>query len=747
MLHLKLIISSCLLLVLFFLSGCEEQHDDEITKIDKLINEIELEDTNSPLIEAKIDSLFSLIKREKNDKALAKAYSLRGNYYYSKREYNTAYTNYQTAVNISDNLNDPVQLGIDYDNLARTYNRLKNRDSSVIFFKKSAEVRSILNDSSGVAAAYNNTGYIFWQQSRFDSAIFYFEKALKIREKLPDKENLATTLNNIGTVYYQWSIYDKALEYYVPALNLNKELNMLGNVALILTNIGIVYKETAQIPKAIEYYHESLNYATITNNLESMGYAYNSLGAAFLEINDDSCVYYFSRSLEVYKQIYSVGGVIISLKGLGENYLRKNNLIEARKYFNEILEIATSENIQLRIAEANKYLGIINKAEGNLSAARDHYEKCIEVSKKINVKSFMRDAYKDLSEVYESLGNTNLALNTLKEFNKYKSEIDNEDVQRRLDNLKNKFEFERYQRMLENQKFENEQQKVFLYFLITGLVFLTITAFILYYLNSKRKKANRLLNEKNKLIEGQSVELEKINNELSEINKSKDKLFSIISHDLKNPFFALISLSEILKNDFNELPDKEKMEYISHIHEASTKTYELLENLLNLSASQTGKISSKPVSINLERIINKAKELYSGQLKKKEILLLNSIHPGISIYADLQMMEVVFRNLINNAIKYTRKNGQIEIKAEQINNKVMISISDNGVGMDDFTKENIFNINTVHSSKGTEGEKGTGLGLGLCKEFITKNDGSISLESVMDRGSTFTVILPATETV
>lgn len=747
MLRLKLIISSCLLLVLFFLFGCEEQHDDEITKIDKLINEIELEDTNSPLIEAKIDSLFSLIKREKNDKALAKAYSLRGNYYYSKREYNTAYTNYHTAVNISDNLNDPVQLGIDYDNLARTYNRLKNRDSSVIFFKKSAEVRSILNDSSGVAAAYNNTGYIFWQQSRFDSAIFYFEKALKIREKLPDKENLATTLNNIGTVYYQWSIYDKALEYYVPALNLNKELNMLGNVALILTNIGIVYKETAQIPKAIEYYHESLNYATITNNLESMGYAYNALGAAFLEINDDSCVYYFSRSLEVYKQIYSVGGVIISLKGLGENYLRKNNLIEARKCFNEILKIATSENIQLRIAEANKYLGIINKAEGNLSAARDHYEKCIEVSKKINVKSFMRDAYKDLSEVYESLGNTSLALNTLKEFDKYKSEIDNEDVQRRLDNLKNKFEFERYQRMLENQKFENEQQKVFLYFLITGLVFLTITAFILYYLNSKREKANRLLNEKNKLIEGQSVELEKINNELSEINKSKDKLFSIIAHDLKNPFFALISLSEILKNDFNELPDKEKMEYISHIHEASTKTYELLENLLNLSASQTGKISSKPVSINLERIINKATELYSGQLKKKEILLLNSIHPGISIYADLQMMEVVFRNLINNAIKYTRKNGQIEIKAEQINNKVMISISDNGVGMDDFTKENIFNINTVHSSKGTEGEKGTGLGLGLCKEFITKNNGSISLESVMDRGSTFTLILPAAETV
>ncbi|MBS4001603.1 MAG: tetratricopeptide repeat-containing sensor histidine kinase, partial [Desulfobulbaceae bacterium] len=564
----------------------------------------------------------------------------------------------------------------------------------------------------------------------------------KIREKLQEKENLASTLNNIGTVYYQWSIYDKALEYYVPALNLNKEQNKLGNAALILTNIGIVYKETAQIEKAIEYYNESIVYAKAAEDLEATGYAYNSLGAAFLEINDDSCVYYFTKSLEVYKQINSVGGIIISLKGLGENYLRKNNLKEAEKYFEEILQIAIEENIPLRVAEANKYLGIISKRERDFLKAKNHFEKCIEVSKTINVKSFLRDAYKDLSEVYESLGNTNQALNALKEYDKYKAEIDNEDVQRRLDNLKNKFEFEKYQRILDMQQYENQRQKLFLHATLTGLFFLAVTAFVLYYLNSKRKKTNLLLHEKNKLIEGQSIELETKNNELTELNKAKDRLFSIIAHDLKNPFFAIISLSDILKEDYYQMSDQQRIEYITHIRESSGMTYELLENLLNLSASRTGRINFKPVVIKVANIIKSIESLYSNQLKKKEIVFINDVNPDQTIFADRHMMEVVFRNLINNAIKYTSIKGLIEVHSGKINHSLRITVKDNGVGMDEITKESIFSLSTLQSQLGTQGERGTGLGLGLCKEFVEKNSGTIEVESEPNKGSSFIITLP-----
>lgn len=742
MLRFKVIIFSCLSIVLLFVFGCENQPNDEITKIDQLINEIELESTNSPLIEVKIDSLFNLIRKEKNDEALAKAYSLRGTYYYTNKDYNKAYTDYHTAINLSMKEKNYEQLGKDYDNLAKTYNRLKDRDSSVIFFKKSAEIRTKINDSTGVAAAYHNAGFIFWQESKFDSAIFYFEKALEIREKLPDRENLASTLNNIGTVYYQWSIYDKALEYYVPALNLNKELNRIGNVSLILTNIGIVYKETAQIEKAIEYYNESIVYAKAAEDLEATGYAYNSLGAAFLEINEDSCVYYFTKSLEVYKQINSIGGVIISLKGLGENYLRKNNLKDARKYFEEILQIATEENIPLRVAEANKYLGIISKRENDFLKAKNHFEKCIEVSKTINVKSFIRDAYKDLSEVYESLGNTNQALNALKEFDKYKSEIDNEDVQRRLDNLKSKFEFEKYRRLLDMQQYENQRQKFFLHATLTGLFFLAVTAFVLYYLNNKRKKANILLQEKNNLIEGQSIELETKNNELTELNKAKDRLFSIIAHDLKNPFFAIISLSDILKEDYYQMSDQQRIEYISHIRESSGMTYELLENLLNLSASRTGKIHFKPAVIKITNIIKSIESLYANQLKKKEILFINEVNSDQIVFADRHMIEVVFRNLINNAIKYTSIKGMIKISSEKINHSLRITVKDNGVGMDEVTRESIFSLSTLQSQLGTQGERGTGLGLGLCKEFVEKNNGSIEVKSEPNKGSSFIITLP-----
>lgn len=730
-------------LILFFTFGCGDPDSGETSYVDKLITEIETEGFTSPSSQIKIDSLFSLIREEKNDKALAKAYSLRGTYYYTNKDYNKAYTDYHTAINLSIKEKHYEQLGKDYDNLAKTYNRLKDRDSSVIFFKKSAEIRTKINDSTGVAAAYHNAGFIFWQESKFDSAIFYFEKALEIREKLPDRENLASTLNNIGTVYYQWSIYDKALEYYVPALNLNKELNRIGNVSLILTNIGIVYKETSQIEKAFEYYNESIVYAEAAEDLEATGYAYNSLGAAFLEINDDSCVYYFTKSLEVYKQINSVGGIIISLKGLGENYLRKNNLKEARKYFEEILQIAIEDNIPLRVAEANKYLGIISKRENDLLKAKNHFEKCIEVSKTINVKSFIRDAYKDLSEVYESLGNTNQALNSLKEFDKYKSEIDNEDVQRRLDNLKSKFEFEKYQRLLDVQQYENQRQKFFLHATLTGLFFLAVTAFVLYYLNNKRKKANILLQEQNNLIEGQSIELETKNNELTELNKAKDRLFSIIAHDLKNPFFAIISLSDILKEDYYQMSDQQRIEYISHIRESSGMTYELLENLLNLSASRTGKIHFKPAAIKITNIIKSIESLYANQLKKKEILFINEVNSDQIVFADRHMIEVVFRNLISNSIKYTSIKGMIKISSEKINHTIKISVRDNGVGMDEVTRESIFSLSTLQSQLGTQGERGTGLGLGLCKEFVEKNNGSIEVESEPNKGSSFIITLPA----
>ncbi|MDP2304141.1 MAG: tetratricopeptide repeat-containing sensor histidine kinase [Ignavibacteria bacterium] len=739
-LKLKLFILTFFVFVL--ITGCEHGDNNDKKGIEKLISEIELEEIDSPGITVKIDYLHNLSSELDYPSGIAKSYSLRGRYYFSKSDYESALKYFTLAVNQNKPGGNTKQLGEDYENIGRTYNRLRNVDSAITSFNKSTEIRKLINDSTGLGSSLNNIGVVYWSLSQFDSAIIYFEKALELRSKLSNKEHLASTTNNIGTVYYQWAIYDKALEYYLQALELNREINNYANVPVILTNIGIIFKETSQEEKAIEYFQESLGYAIASNDTQNIGYVYNSIAGTFIDKNRDSSIYYYNKSLEAYKAVGSAGGIIICLKGLAENYIRSNDLGKARNYFNQILEIATREKNRLRIAEAYKYLGNINKSENQLTLAKEYFEKCIQISLEMNTKSFLRDSYKNLSEIYEATGDVNKALISIKEYLNYKEQIDNEDSQRRINDLKSRFEFEKYQRALDVQKYDNQQQRVFLFSIVAILFGAIIAAGILFVINNKRKKVNEILLQKNEQIEGQAKELVMKNHELTELNHAKEKLFSIIAHDLKNPFFALLNYSLILKEDYHQLTDEERLGFISNIRETSIQTYELLENLLNLSASRTGKIDFNPVNIKLKELFDKISNLYQNQILEKEIRITNFVDEKQMVFADPKMLEVVFRNLLNNAIKYTNPSGTIEMKTETLDGSVLTIIKDNGVGMDETTRDNIFNINSVTSTPGTKGERGTGLGLGLCKEFVEKNNGSIYVESEPNKGSTFYITLP-----
>ncbi|MBX2974715.1 MAG: tetratricopeptide repeat-containing sensor histidine kinase [Ignavibacteriaceae bacterium] len=734
--------SFLLLLILSFVFGCENTERNDELGIEKVIAEIEDEGIDSPGIKIKIDYLKNRSEEINYSRGIAKYYSFLSKILYRDGNYEEALKHSLLAIKVN-RVNGPSKdLGEDYDLLAKTYNRLKNVDSAIISFKKSVEVRKNISDSTGVGAALHNIGFMFWNVSKFDSAIVYFEKALELRKKLNNKEHLASTTNNIGTVYYQWAMYDKALEYYLISLNYNREINNYNNISIILTNIGIVYQETSQNNRAMEYFRESLDYATAANDTSNIAYVYNSIAGAFLESNRDSSIYYYQKSLRAYRAVNSSGGIIICLKGLGENYIRQNQLEEAKNYFNQILNIALSEKNNLRVAEAYNYLGKIYKLQNNLNSAKDYFEKCIEISLEMNTKLFLRDAYKDLSEIYELNNNISGALASLKEHLYYKTQIDNEDSQRKISDLKTKFEFEKYQREIDSQKYENQKQRIILLAIVIVLVGAISAAVFFFVMNNRRKKINLTLQQKNELIEGQSQELEKMNNELTELNHSKEKLFSIIAHDLKNPFSALINYSLILKEDYNEMADSERLEFIGNIQETSVKTYELLENLLNLSASRTGKIDFNPIEIKIKELLEKVTNLYQNQIKEKNIVLSNSIDENQIVYADEKMLEIVIRNLVNNAVKYTNPEGKIELLSKFNDQNILLIIKDNGIGMDEKTKKELFNINSINSTVGTGGEKGTGLGLGLCKEFVEKNNGSIYVESEPNKGSTFYISLP-----
>jgi PAS domain S-box-containing protein len=241
---------------------------------------------------------------------------------------------------------------------------------------------------------------------------------------------------------------------------------------------------------------------------------------------------------------------------------------------------------------------------------------------------------------------------------------------------------------------------------------------------------------------GLNEQLEESEKKLNELNASKDKLFSIIGHDLRGHFNVLNSMTQMLSKDYNMLSDEDRLECIGAIASTSRQSYKLLENLLNWARSQTGMMEFAPERLHLDQVISGIIGLLKGQAENKGISLSSSVPEQLMVKADRNMMETVLRNLISNAIKFTAIGGTIIISAFESEKSVKISVSDSGIGLSAEDIQKLFRIDVNNKEIGSSREKGTGLGLILCKEFIEKHNGTIWVESKPGRGSNFIFTLP-----
>lgn len=239
-----------------------------------------------------------------------------------------------------------------------------------------------------------------------------------------------------------------------------------------------------------------------------------------------------------------------------------------------------------------------------------------------------------------------------------------------------------------------------------------------------------------------NLKLEESEEELRKLNASKDKFFSIIAHDLKSPFTALLGYTDILVNDFNELSSEEIQEFICSLHETSRNVFQLLEGLLSWSRIQTGRMPYEPEIFDLFEVGELVVKLFGKNAERKNVLLTNRIRPNTEIFADKEMMNGVIRNLVSNAIKFTPCEGSITIKSKDIGECYEISVCDTGVGISKNDIEKLFKIDVHHTTKGTHDEMGTGIGLILCKELIEKNFGTIWVESELNKGTKFIFTIP-----
>jgi signal transduction histidine kinase len=270
------------------------------------------------------------------------------------------------------------------------------------------------------------------------------------------------------------------------------------------------------------------------------------------------------------------------------------------------------------------------------------------------------------------------------------------------------------------------------------LVFTTFILFCLLYRNYRKKSLlNLKLMTKHDEIISQKEEIESQRDEIEQLNKSKDKFFAIIAHDLKNPLSGIYRLSEIMKQNYEQINSQKLKVYIEQIFISTKKTYELLENLLKWAMVQNGSLQIAATEFNLTKVIRENIELLSENANQKKLNINFNQCDDCFVLADEEMITTVLRNLLNNAIKFSPENSSIKFSISADAEFYKVSIKDQGIGISPADQQLLFNLNNDVRTIGASKEKGTGLGLVLCKEFIELNGGRIGLKSEIGKGSTF----------
>lgn len=564
-----------------------------------------------------------------------------------------------------------------------------------------------LNDSLALGRAKGNLGWIYYRAGVWEKAFRYSRDAYLIGLKKNDRTELAMSLNNLGSIYYQQRNYDDAITKFKEAFEIGLELEDTYLIVRSVNNIALNFSRSNQLDSALFYAYKALDYNKRADTNFFNSFTYRVIGDVQMEKNQiDDAISTYEYALSVSSHQTSNTFETSINQRLGQAYWMKGESLKAIELLEQAKEVAIAKNFQDELAQTLKILAL----------------------------------------TYESLDNVDLAYQNQKAYNRLIEIIDVRVDKDRLALISGMFEVEKTDAEVKMLKAENELQQVqvnnFKMLSIMVTVGALILGFILVWLFSLHKKSisiNAHLFIQQEKVNQQKLALERQSKELNLSNKLKDRIFSILGHDLKSPVAQLQGVLGLLQN--KDL-SKEEFYEISHILKRNVDSlYIALENILSWSRSQMEGFKVHLSPVGYKSIISQCIEFLDQQAKVKQITFNLEINRDLKVWVDQDLMTIVVRNVISNAIKYSRKNSKIDIFTRIDSNLVTLMIRDYGVGMNQkkLGEVRATKFSLLESSMGTENERGTGLGLNLCKEFTHMMGGFIQFESEKDKGTTISL--------
>ncbi len=632
--------------------------------------------------------------------------------YYGTGEYEKCLEKLSNALPFYQETKDLEGQCLIYNGIGRIYADIRQYERALDAYEEFLAKSKILNNAHYISNAYNNIAIIHDNEQRYVKALAYFQSSLDIANQLNDRSAAAVRYNNMGVVYEKLGDYERAKKNYNILLKIGEESKNNRYLLACYDNFGNVALKEKKYQTAEKYYNQALDMAERINDTPLKGLCYSNIGKVKRFLKDyDTSIRFLQKGITIHEEAGQIKELAYAKVALAESYKAIGEDAKAMAFAKEAYDWANAQDDTERIVirEAAEVLSKLYERANNYQKAYAYHQQYKIASDKLQDRAIIQAmAVQQLQQDYEE-----------EEQAKRKEEAE----QKRAAAI------------------ERRNQRIGAFVLLA--ILLTIIGMVSNRYLILRKK-NKLIEQQKEEISEQHAALEAQTEKLTRLNATKDKLFAIISHDLRGPIGSLESVLAMLLS--KELSKTEFLDMASDLKQNTANIHQMLDNLLQWSYRQmNGSISTITTTVNAYKQAENVVGFLDELAKEKSLVVVNKVDKDLLVKADYDHFNLILRNLLSNAIKFTDYDGKIIISSKQTADVATICVSDTGVGMTEMQILQLFQESSTTPRWGTAGEKGVGLGLTLCKEMVTKNGGKIWVESTPDEGSSFFFTLPMVE--
>lgn len=725
------------------------------------------------------------LARELNDpKGKADAYYLVGAEYYTTARYDSCFILLDSALMHAQRINYQAGIANVYNAKAAIYEIIDKYESSLVLYEKSLIIRKELNDTLEIVISLGNLsilygkmgnsalagqkarealimkengstlsglGDFYYDIGKLDSALFYHRRSLDFAEQEQNKRRMAIAKSAIARCLEMQGNYVEALDWYNRAINIFEAVNDRSNQSVIFRNMTLVYANMGNLNEAISSASKSLLIDLETGELSNASGSYNNIGYLhFMQEDYPLAKTYLDSALTLAQQTQNPDDFAMVYGSYTELFLALGDYDQVIAYHQKAIELYEKMNQSLDIAENLNYISQYYLVLKQYKDALKTSTRALNIAQELGARRLAQDAAKYQAEAYAGLGKGMEAYQAYVYHKTMADSLVNAEKTREFTQLEAEYEFkqEKDSIALAQEKEtlalnatiaqgKSRQQTTLMGLTAVGLLLIILSAF--YFKNQKK---NRLLAKLNSDVQVQNTEIKAQRDHLDDLNKTKSKFFSIISHDLRSPMSSFQALSDVIDFNLKEENYEELREVNQEVVKRSKEITMLLDNLLSWAVQEEGQLPYNPESVSLHESVQEVINIYIPVAKYKNITLQNQMSLQDYVWADSNSFKTIIRNLVSNAIKFTNEGGEITIEAIALENQLSISVKDNGIGISVDKYQKLFETTENKSTTGTSGEKGVGLGLQLVRDFVKMNNGKVEVISELGKGTMFTVLLP-----